>query len=175
MTRKSSLTGGQVWVVRQGSRRVGHIARNAGGVLEARPGPVKRKTVCGLRFVLGNDHQGGVWRFEAEPGDNVCATCWNERAVEALDALAPPAGHGLRGIAPDTTRMPCPACRAVAVVRMGPELLEQQEDGTTHVCHPTIGGCNRGFRMACSERVDAVRPWDEGKGNSGRSVKGGKR
>jgi hypothetical protein len=129
MTRKSSLTGGQVWVVRQGSRRVGHIARNAGGVLEARPGPVKRETVCGLRFVLGNDHQGGVWRFQAEPGDNVCATCWNERAVAEL--------------------------------------------GLEHATHLRITETSEG--LATKLVADAVRPWDEGKGNSGRSVKGGKR
>lgn len=39
----------------------------------------------------------------------------------------------------------CQLCGADAVVPLPPELLAQQTDGTTHVCHPGMGGCNHGF------------------------------
>jgi hypothetical protein len=78
---------------------------------------VKRETVCGLSFQLGNNHNGAVWRFADQPGDNVCATCWNTRAVEQLD--------------------------------------------------------DESYRANDPRAV--VRPWDEGRGNSGRPVKAGRR
>jgi hypothetical protein len=43
--------------------------------------------------------------------------------------------------APET----CQLCGAAAVVPLPPSLLTQQTDGTTHVCHPGMGGCNHGF------------------------------
>lgn len=45
----------------------------------------------------------------------------------------------------------CPFCLAPAVTALPPPLLAEQSDGTTHVCHPALGGCNHGF-------VRAVKP-----------------
>lgn len=39
----------------------------------------------------------------------------------------------------------CPFCLVVAVTELPPPLLAMQPDGTTHVCHPALGGCNHGF------------------------------
>jgi hypothetical protein len=41
----------------------------------------------------------------------------------------------------------CPHCGCPAIVRLPPPLRDAQcdEDGTTHVCLPVIGGCNHGF------------------------------
>ena len=40
---------------------------------------------------------------------------------------------------------PCPLCGVAALVRLPPDLLAEQPDATTHVCHPNAGGCNHGF------------------------------
>jgi hypothetical protein len=40
----------------------------------------------------------------------------------------------------------CPFCKvAGSVVALPPPLLAQQTDGTTHVCHPDLKGCDQGF------------------------------
>lgn len=39
----------------------------------------------------------------------------------------------------------CQLCGAEAIVPLPPSVLSQQTDGTTHVCHPGMGGCNHGF------------------------------
>lgn len=39
----------------------------------------------------------------------------------------------------------CPLCGVLAVVDLSPHNLAKQDDGTTHVCHPVLGGCNHGF------------------------------
>ena len=39
----------------------------------------------------------------------------------------------------------CSMCGKVAVVDLAPHFLAKQTDGTTHVCHPVLGGCNHGF------------------------------
>lgn len=41
----------------------------------------------------------------------------------------------------------CPFCGIPAVVALPPPELAKQPDDTTHVCHPSIGGCNTGFSM----------------------------
>lgn len=41
----------------------------------------------------------------------------------------------------------CPECGAFAVVQLPREILADQTDGTTHVCHPGVGGCNQGFAV----------------------------
>lgn len=41
--------------------------------------------------------------------------------------------------------MVCPSCSQPTVFRMLPEFIEAQTDGTTHVCHFYLGGCNMGF------------------------------
>lgn len=40
---------------------------------------------------------------------------------------------------------PCQICGKTAVVDLAPHELAKQTDGTTHVCHPVLGGCNHGF------------------------------
>ncbi len=41
---------------------------------------------------------------------------------------------------------PCPSCGASdVVVELPPPVRDEQVDGTTHVCLPSIGGCNQGF------------------------------
>lgn len=39
----------------------------------------------------------------------------------------------------------CPFCYTPAVCPLPPPLLAEQPDDTTHVCHPSFGGCNQGF------------------------------
>ena len=39
----------------------------------------------------------------------------------------------------------CHFCGEDALTELPPPLLERQHDGTTIVCHPSLGGCNRGF------------------------------
>jgi len=39
----------------------------------------------------------------------------------------------------------CPKCGALAVIELPPALRAAQPDDTTHVCHPSAGGCNHGF------------------------------
>ncbi len=41
--------------------------------------------------------------------------------------------------------VPCAMCGAVAVVKLPDDLLAEQPDDTTHLCHPVAGGCNHGF------------------------------
>jgi hypothetical protein len=41
----------------------------------------------------------------------------------------------------------CPLCKHFAVVRLPEALQGLQPDDTTHVCHPSIGGCNHGFAL----------------------------
>ena len=43
--------------------------------------------------------------------------------------------------------MQCPSCHKVTVLPMLPALAAEQTDGTTHVCHPFIGGCDMGFSI----------------------------
>lgn len=43
--------------------------------------------------------------------------------------------------------VPCILCGKTAVLPLSPPDLAKQTDGTTHVCHPSIGGCNHGFAM----------------------------
>ena len=86
VTKRKALIGGQVWVVRQGSRKVGHIAKRIDVPMSVVASGYSLETVCGLPFRVGSNGKAGVWRFAVEPGDNVCATCWNTRAVEDLEA-----------------------------------------------------------------------------------------
>lgn len=44
-------------------------------------------------------------------------------------------------------RIPCPKCGKRAVIALPPPVLAEQQDGTTHVCHPPLGGCNWGFAL----------------------------
>ncbi len=39
----------------------------------------------------------------------------------------------------------CHFCGEDALTELPPPLLERQVDRTTIVCHPSLGGCNRGF------------------------------
>jgi hypothetical protein len=39
----------------------------------------------------------------------------------------------------------CHFCGEDALTAAAAPLLERQDDGTTIVCHPSLGGCNRGF------------------------------
>ncbi len=42
----------------------------------------------------------------------------------------------------------CPECGArYTLAKLPPPLAAKQPDGTTHVCHPSFGGCNHGFRF----------------------------
>ncbi len=42
----------------------------------------------------------------------------------------------------------CPFCRKMTVVPLTRKQRAAQPDDTTHVCHPSIGGCNQGFAKA---------------------------
>jgi hypothetical protein len=52
----------------------------------------------------------------------------------------------LPGCKPGPTRR-CPLCGANAVLELTDELQADQQDGTTHVCHPLVLGCNHGFEL----------------------------
>ena len=39
----------------------------------------------------------------------------------------------------------CPRCWVRAVLPLDARMLAQQPDETTHVCHPTLDGCNQGY------------------------------
>jgi hypothetical protein len=41
----------------------------------------------------------------------------------------------------------CTSCGKRRIVVLPPPMAAQQPDGTTHVCHPSIGGCNQGFEV----------------------------
>lgn len=41
----------------------------------------------------------------------------------------------------------CPKCGTLAIVELPAVLRAAQLDGTTHVCHPAVGGCNHGFAL----------------------------
>lgn len=42
----------------------------------------------------------------------------------------------------------CPKCGAASTLtELPPPLRAIQPDGTTHVCHPALGGCNHGFEV----------------------------
>lgn len=43
---------------------------------------------------------------------------------------------------------PCPVCLHCAVTALPEPIRKEQTDGTTHVCHPSIGGCNQGFEVS---------------------------
>lgn len=61
--------------------------------------------------------------------------------------LSPTTAHALELSGADAIAVLCPFCTTYAVVKLTPAQLAQQPDGTTHVCHPTLGGCNHGFAM----------------------------
>jgi hypothetical protein len=42
---------------------------------------------------------------------------------------------------------PCPSCRTRAVLPLDAATRAKQNDATTHVCHPVLGGCNQGFTV----------------------------
>lgn len=46
---------------------------------------------------------------------------------------------------PEKERDHCGVCGKRAVVPLPLSLLAKMTDGTTHVCHPSIGGCNTGY------------------------------
>lgn len=45
----------------------------------------------------------------------------------------------------DVHPKPCVFCGKRAIVALPPEIIAQQPDDTTAVCHPALGGCNNGF------------------------------
>lgn len=49
----------------------------------------------------------------------------------------------------------CPKCGRTAVVALPTVLAAAQPDETTHVCHPSVGGCNYGFSRELTFSVSA--------------------
>lgn len=50
----------------------------------------------------------------------------------------------------DGDKQVCPLCSVRAVVPLTPRQIAEQPDDTTHVCHPSFGGCNHGFAVVLS-------------------------
>lgn len=56
-----------------------------------------------------------------------------------------------------TTLVPltdCPKCGKRAIVELTPAQRLAQPDDTTHVCHPSLGGCNHGFTDSRTLRTE---------------------
>lgn len=51
----------------------------------------------------------------------------------------------------------CPRCLRGVIVRLPPPLRSEQLDGTTHVCHPSFGGCNHGFAIMADDADSTIR------------------
>jgi len=47
-------------------------------------------------------------------------------------------------------RRQCPLCKVAAIVPLTPSELAEQHDGTTHACHPMLGGCGHGAKLTGS-------------------------
>ena len=47
----------------------------------------------------------------------------------------------------------CPLCGVKAVCKLPEAIRAEQPDGTTHVCHPLMGGCNHGFEQTITVRA----------------------
>jgi len=45
----------------------------------------------------------------------------------------------------DVLAQSCPKCGKKAIVELPEDILAAQPDDTTHVCHPSAGGCNHGY------------------------------
>lgn len=52
----------------------------------------------------------------------------------------------------------CPMCGRAAVVELPAAIRAEQPDDTTHVCHPLAGGCNHGFALEMTARVELHPP-----------------
>ena len=52
---------------------------------------------------------------------------------------------GRKGYACQVLPHACPYCGHQSITELPPPILAQQTDGTTHVCHPGLDGCNQGF------------------------------
>ena len=50
----------------------------------------------------------------------------------------------------------CHYCGEDALTELPPPLLERQHNGTSIVCHPSLGGCNRGFARIDSSPASAA-------------------
>jgi hypothetical protein len=69
------------------------------------------------------------------------------KPTKAAERKAFAKGGGVWVLPPEAERRACPFCLTRTVVPLPPSILEIQTDGTTHVCHPSIGGCNHGFAV----------------------------
>lgn len=45
-------------------------------------------------------------------------------------------------------------CGKFTVVELPPTIRAEQTDGTTHVCHLSIGGCNMGYAVPAGSKDD---------------------
>lgn len=45
----------------------------------------------------------------------------------------------------------CPRCGKRVIIALPPPVLALQPDDTTHVCHPSFGGCNQGYWTALAK------------------------
>lgn len=68
--------------------------------------------------------------------------------------LSPTTAHALELSGPDAIAILCPFCTTYAVVKLTPTQAAFQNDGTTHVCHPVLGGCNHGFAMEADSATE---------------------
>lgn len=51
------------------------------------------------------------------------------------------------------TEHACTRCGMRSVVALPAAIRAGQHDDTTHVCHPSLGGCNQGFALEAVEVV----------------------
>jgi hypothetical protein len=92
------------------------------------------------RGAIGIWYNVATWEGNAPsaPHARVDALAWGY--AHGYDHLSTPSTAELQGLL-------CVFCGAEAVVPLTEAELDRTDtsDGTTHVCHPELGGCNHGF------------------------------
>lgn len=100
--------------------------------------------VCQKHADAGKASRGVIQKHVA--GKASCGVIQEHAVGKASWGVIHWAYKGKHYASPILTR--CPLCNALAIILLPDEVLADQPDSTTHVCHPIAGGCNHGFDTA---------------------------